>query len=99
MKRERAHRLPIAPMCDVTAFANDVDVRIQGVGLELNGENKKRVRKIIRAKNGRNEYDSSQANIEKAVRSVPEPPRPKIRIKEAKLSKRLMDQSLPTPIR
>ena len=92
MKRERAHRQPIAPMCDDTAFANDVDVRITGVGLELNDDNKKRVRKIIRAYNGRNEYDSAIANNDKAVRSVPVPPQPKIRTCECKLSKRHSDQ-------
>ena len=95
VKRERPHRQPIAPMCDDTAFANDVDVRIQGVGLELNDDNKKRVRNIIRAYNGRNDYDSAAANIDKAVRSVPEPPQPKIRTSELKLSRRKMDLSLP----
>ena len=90
-----AHRQSIAPMCDDTAFANDVDVRIQGVGLELNDENKKRVRKLIRARNGRNEFDRSRANIERARRSVLEPPQPTVRKSEVKLNKRPMDHSPP----
>ena len=86
---------PSPPMCDDTAFANDVDVRIQGVGLELNDDNKKRVRKIVRASNGRNEYDSAAANNDKAVRTVPEAPQPKIRTSEPKLIRRPIDLSLP----
>ena len=95
MKRERAHRHPIAPMCDDTAFANDVDVRIQGVGLELNDDNKKRVRTNIRDHNGRNEYDSASPNIDKAHRSIPQPPQSKIRTSEVKLNRRPMDHHPP----
>ena len=91
VKRERAHRRPIAPMCDDTAFANDVDVRIQGVGLELNDENKKRVRKIIVAHNGRNEHDSSRAESERSRRSVPQPPQPAKQLMSIRLQRRPMD--------
>ena len=95
MKRERAHRRPIATMCDDTAFAKDVDVRIQGVGLELNDENKKRVHKLIVARNGRNEHDSSRAENERSRRTVPLPPLPAKRLKSTRLHRRPRDRSPP----
>ena len=60
-------------MCDFNVFANDTEVQIQGVRLD---EDKKRIRKLIAERLGRNEYNSSHAAAAEAKPKVPAPPQP-----------------------
>ena len=95
VKREGPRRTPIAPTCDDTAFANDVDIQIHGFNLPLNDVNKKRVRELIVARGGRNEFDSPNANRERIKRSVPQPPTPSKDLRDVRINRRPTDHPHP----